>query len=50
MKSTTKKDMAGHTAAKPEQQTQPKQSSGDKNFDNAIDRMLKKPVYITPAK
>ena len=27
-----------------------KQSSGDKAFDDAIDRMLKKPVYVAPAK
>jgi hypothetical protein len=27
-----------------------KQSSGDKVFDDAIDRMLKKPIYVSPAK
>ena len=29
---------------------QVKQSSGDKQFDEAIDRMLKKPIYVSPAK
>jgi len=29
---------------------QAKQTSGDKQFDDAIDRMLKKPVYVVPAK
>lgn len=51
MKTDDKKDLAGHAVAKPEQHAaQTKQTSGDKNFDNAIDRMLKKPVYQAPAK
>ncbi|QTE41325.1 MULTISPECIES: hypothetical protein [Mucilaginibacter] len=29
---------------------QPKQSSGDKSFDNAIDKMLKKPSTYTQSK
>lgn len=44
MKATDKKQ-ASNSVAKPEQHTPPKQSSGDKQFDDAIDRMLKKPVY-----
>lgn len=27
-----------------------KETSGDKAFDDAIDRMLKKPVYTAPSK
>jgi hypothetical protein len=50
MKPADKKDMACAPAPKSEQTQPPKQSSGDKSFDEAIDRMLKKPVYIAPAK
>ncbi|WP_259071930.1 hypothetical protein HDF24_04155 [Mucilaginibacter sp. X4EP1] len=44
------KDQACAPVHKPEQTPPPKQSSGDKSFDDAIDRMLKKPVYTAPTK
>jgi hypothetical protein len=50
MKSTDKKELSQAPAPKTEQHTASKQTSGDKSFDNAIDKMLKKPVYHTPAK
>lgn len=50
MKEADKKDVACAPAAKPHQTPPPKQSSGDKTFDDAIDRMLKKPVYVAPSK
>lgn len=28
----------------------PKESSGDKTFDEAIDKLLKKPAYTAPSK
>jgi len=46
----TKKEMASGSVRKPEQTNPPKQTSGDKSFDDAIDRMLKKPVYTAPVK
>ncbi len=49
MKEETKKVLAGNNVAKPEHPPV-KQSSGDKHFDDAIDKMLKKPVYIAPGK
>jgi hypothetical protein len=49
MKSEDKKQEAP-VVAKPEHITAPKkESSGDKKFDDAIDRMLKRP-YQAPAK
>jgi hypothetical protein len=45
-----KKEAVSAPAPKPEQTPVPKQSSGDKSFDDAIDRMLKKPVYVAPVK
>ncbi len=48
MKSADKKGQA--PAPKPEHVVPPKQTSGDKSFDEAIDKLLKKPVYVTPVK
>jgi len=50
MKETSKNEQATAGVRKPEQTNPPKQTSGDKSFDDAIDRMLKKPVYTAPAK
>lgn len=52
MKAADKKEVACAPVQKPEQSTpqHTKQTSGDKSFDDAIDRMLKKPVYQAPAK
>lgn len=50
MKTADKKE-AVHAVGKPEHVVpDKKESSGDKIFDNAIDKMLKKPVYQAPAK
>lgn len=49
MKSTDKKE-AAPTVGKPETIQTKKEISGDKQFDDAIDRMLKKPVYVAPTK
>jgi len=49
MKPQEKKQTA--SAGRPASTQEPKkQSSGDKNFDAEIDKLLKKPVYLTPAK
>lgn len=45
MKPTDKKPVV-----EPVHRPQPKQSSGDKAFDNAIDKMLKKPSTYTQSK
>ena len=51
MKPAEKKDLACAPAPKPEQSSvHTKQTSGDKAFDEAIDRMLKKPAVFAPAK
>jgi hypothetical protein len=50
MKTGDKRELAAQPAPKPEHTPPPKQSSGDKQFDEAIDRLLKKPAYILPAK
>jgi len=50
MKETSKNQQAAAGVRKPEQITPPKQTSGDKSFDDAIDRILKKPSYQAPVK
>lgn len=50
MKQDEKKVLTATTVSKPDQHAPEKQTSGDKNFDNAIDKMLKKPNYTTPSK
>jgi hypothetical protein len=47
MKQEPKKQQASAPSPNPQHV---KQSSGDKAFDDAIDRMLKKPAYQAPAK
>lgn len=49
MKSEDKKETTP-AVGKPQTIQTKKETSGDKQFDNAIDKMLKKPVYIAPAK
>ncbi len=49
MKSENKKQVAP-AVGKPEHIQPKKETSGDKQFDDAIDKMLKKPVYIAPEK
>lgn len=44
------KDSKNVEAVKPVVTEPKKESSGDKHFDDAIDRLLKKPVYVTPVK
>jgi hypothetical protein len=51
MKPADKKTGDNPTVVKPEQvAANSKQSSGDKAFDEAIDRLLKKPHYQTSSK
>jgi len=47
MKRTDKKPVVAPAVHQPQVT---KQSSGDKKFDDAIDRLLKKPPYQAPAK
>ena len=51
MKPADKKNEVSRPVAKPEQAApDSKQSSGDKAFDEAIDRLLKKPHYQASSK
>jgi hypothetical protein len=50
MKSTIKKDATQYQGKPVQHASDKKQSSGDKAFDDAIDRLLKKPALSAPAK
>ena len=51
MNTQDNKQLSQATTPKTDQKPAPvKQTSGDKAFDDAIDRLLKKPVQLVPAK